>query len=296
MYVCSFSLLMFFFSCLVSLLLPYIEQEADTTSRQLSPMHPPKNNFKQVRQTKVESSNKPLWDIAKILQDFFTQRLGEVAMPSNIFQSAAGKTVLQSPAFMCAHDAFSDGGDRMAPHLVADFTDLSKQIADIIAKNRMQDNEKQPYELIARNADKAAEKAAKKVVKAKKAVAAAAKRLKTATAKTVKSDTNTCAKAKPNKSLVKAQKVANDAQVGLNKANKEAADLSQKAAQAWKKVEKVFVIQSDIIQLWENAIAKMKPSVQCVGDDVEFPTCTQSCKLYFAQCTKCKVDSKCKCA
>ena len=213
-------------------------------------------------------------------------------MPSNIFQSAADKTVLQSPAFMCAHDAFSDGGDRMAPHLVADFTDLSKQIADRIAKYKMQDNEEKPYELIARNADKTAEKAAKKVVKAKKAVAAAAKRLKkTATAKTVKSD----AKAKPNKSLVKAQKDANDAQVRLNKASKEAAELSQKAVQAWKTAEQVFVIQSDIMQLWENAIAKMKPSVDCVGDDVEFPTCTQSCKLYFAQCTKCK-GSKCQCA
>ena len=64
---------------------------------------------------------------------------------------------------------------------------------------------------------------------------------------------------------------------------------------SWKTAEQVFVIQSDIIQLWENAIAKMKPSVDCVGDDVEFPTCTQSCKLYFAQCTKCK-GSKCQCA
>merc|ERR1711907_414600 len=159
-----------------------------------------------------------------------------------------------------------------------------------IAKYKMQDNEEKPYELIARNADKAAEKAAKKVVKAKKAVAAAAKRLKTATAKTEKSD----AKAKPNKLLVKAQKTANDAQIRLNKASMEEAELSQKAVQAWKTAEQVFVIQSDIIQLWENAIAKMKPSVDCVGDDVEFPTCTQSCKLYFAQCTKCKA-SKCQC-
>ena len=32
-----------------------------------------------------------------------------------------------------------------------------------------------------------------------------------------------------------------------------------------KKVEQVFVIQSDIIELWKGAIAKMKPSAKCAG-------------------------------
>ena len=259
----------------------------------MSPVHPPKI-FKKVRQTKVESSNKPLWDIEKTLQEFFTQRLREVAIPSSIPQSIIDKAVLQSPAFMCAHDAFSDGGVRMAPHLVADFTDLSKQIADVIAKYTMRDDEEMPYELIAVNADKASQKAAKKVVKAKKALAAADKKLKAATAKTMKSDASKGAKTKPNKQIVKAQKAVDAAQARLNESSKEAAELSQKTLQAWKKVKKVLVIQSDIIQSWENAIAKMKPSAKCVGDDEELPTCIQGCRLYVAPCTKCK-GSQCQC-
>ena len=264
-------------------------------SRHLCANYPPKN-FKKVRQTKVALSNKPLWDMVQTLREFFTPKLREVAMPLSMLQSVAHKIVLQSPAFMCAHDAFSDGGVRMTPHLVSDFTEVSKELADIIAKRRLQEKQDQTYELIFRNANKAADRAANKVVKAKKAVEAAAKKLDAATAKKVKSDAKANAKVKLDKSLMKGQKSANDAQAKLDKANKEAADLSQKAAQAWKKVEQVLVIQSDIIELWKNAIAKMKPSSKCVGDDVAFPGCIQSCNLYFAECTKCKVGSKCQCA
>ena len=183
---------------------------------------------------------------------------------------------------MCAHDAFNGSGVRLAPHLVADFTDLSKEIADIIAKYRNQDKEeRQRYELVYR-------KAKTKVVRAKKAVAAADKKLKAATAKAVKSGSNAPAKAKQNKSLVKAQKVFVDAQAALAKASKA-------AAEAWKKAEAVIGIQLDIVERWKHAIAKMKPAAVCVGEDVPVPTCTESCELYLAQCAKCK-GSKCQCA
>ena len=278
----------------MTLLLHCIQQETESLDRLLSPSHPLKN-FKQVRQTKVESSNKPLRSIVIILEDFFTRRLRAVAMPSNILQSIPEKTVLLSPMFMCAHDAFSDSGTRLAPQLVADFTDISNQMADIILKYRTGDKEEQSYEFIARNADKTAEKAAKKVVKAEKALAVAAKKFKAATAKAVKSGSSAPAKAKQNKSLVKAQKVVDDAQTALDKASKLAAEASQKAVQACQKAETVRGIQLEIVQRWKSAIAKMKPAAVCVGEDVIIPTCTERCELYLAQCTKCK-GSKCRCA
>ena len=194
------------------------------------------------------------------------------------------KSVLLSTTFECAHDAFSEGGVRMAPHLLADCTDVSKQMADIIAKYKMQDNEQRSYELTARNAEKTAQKAGKKLQKAKKAVAAAAKKL---AAMTSKSDAKEALNAKQNKSLVKAQKVAADAQVAFDKASKAANAASKKATL-------MFNIQSDIIRRWQHAIVNMKPAALCTDDDVALPACTESCQLFLAPCSKCK-DSKCRC-
>ena len=201
-----------------------------------------------------------------------------VAMPANVFQSMPDKSVLLSTTFECAHDAFSEGGVRMAPHLIADFTDVSKQMADIIAKCRMQDNEQRLYELTARNAEKLAQKAGKKLEKATKAVDVATKKLQAASSKS---------NAKQNKLLAKAQKAAANAQVAFDKASK-AADAASK------KVALVFNIQSDIIQRWQHVIVNMKPAALCTGDDVALPACTESCQLFLAPCSKCK-DSKCRC-
>ena len=116
--------------------------------------------------------------MVKSLEEFFTHQLRAVAMPLNILQSVPDKSVLLSTTFMCAHDSFSDSGVQVTPHLVTDCTEVSKQMADILVKHKMQDNEKQSYELIARNAEKAAQKAGKKLAKAKKVVAAATKKVK----------------------------------------------------------------------------------------------------------------------
>ena len=194
------------------------------------------------------------------------------------------KSILLSTTFECAHDAFTEGGVRMAPHLIADCTDASKQMADVIAKYRMQDNEQRSYELTAKNAEKTAQKAGKKVEKAKKAVAAAAKKLAAITSKPGAKQAIT---AKQNKLLAKAQKVAADAQVAFNKASKAANAASKKATL-------MFNIQSDIIQRWQHAIVNMKPAALCTGDDVALPACTESCQLFLAPCSKCK-DSKCRC-
>ena len=138
-------------------------QEHESTGRVLCPFSPPVETFQQVRQTKVDPSNKVLWSIATTLQEFFAHLLRAVAMPSNILQSLPDESMLQSVIFKCAHGPFNDSGTRRAPHLVADFTDVSKEMADIIAKHRMQDNEKQPYELTA-------QKAKEKLAKADKAL------------------------------------------------------------------------------------------------------------------------------
>ena len=90
--------------------------------------------------------------MVKSLQEFFTNQLRAAAMPSSILQSVPDKSVLLSTTFMCAHDTFSDSGVQVTPHLVADCMEFSKQIADIIVKHKMQDNQEPPYELIARNA------------------------------------------------------------------------------------------------------------------------------------------------
>ena len=117
--------------------------------------------------------------MVKSLEEFFTSHFRAVAMPPNILQSLQDQSVLLSTMLMCADDTFSDNGVPVTPHLVADCTEISKQLADIIAKHKMQDNEEQrTYEQIARNAEKAAQKAEKKLAKAKKAAAAAAKKVK----------------------------------------------------------------------------------------------------------------------
>ena len=209
-------------------------------------------------------------------------------MPPNILQSVPDKSVLLSTTFMCAHDTFSDSGVQVTPHLVADCMEFSKQIADIIAKHKMQDSTEQPYELIARNAEKTAQKAEKKLAKAKKAFEVAAKKLKAMTDKAAKPDAKAPAKAKKNNALVKAKKTADKTKIAFDK-------LSKAAAEAWKKAEAVIGIQLDIVEWWKHAIAKMKPAAVCVGEDVAVPTCTESCELYLAQCAKCK-GSKCQCA
>ena len=197
-------------------------------------------------------------------------------MPTNVFQSMPDKSVLLSTTFECAHDAFSEGGVRMAPHLLADCTDVSKQMADVIAKYRMQDNEQRSYEFTALNAEKTAQKAGKKLEKAAKKLAAM----------TSKSDAKGL-NAKQNKLLVKAQKVAADAQVAFDKASKAAKAASKKATL-------MFNIQSDIIRRWQHVIVNMKPAALCTDDDVALPACTESCQLFLAPCSKCK-GSKCRC-
>ena len=272
-----------------------VTQEQKNPDRLLSPIFPPVKTLKQVRQTPVDSSNKALWSIVTILREFFTRQLHVTGMPSNILQSVPDKSVLLATTFMCAHDTFSDSGVQLSPHLVADCTDVSKQLADVIAKHTMQDNEEhRPYELSALNAEKAAQKAAKRLAKAKKAVVAAAKKVKLINEKIVKSGSNAPAKAKQTKLLVKAQKADDDAKISFKKASKAAAEASKKAVDASRKAAVVLNIQSDIIQRWQNAIANMKPAALCTGDDIAFPACTESCQLYLAPCAKGK-GSKSKC-
>ena len=163
----------------------------------------------------------------------------------------------------------------MTPHLVADCTEISKQMADIIVKHKLQDNEKQTYENIVRNAEKAAQKAGKKLAKAKKVAAATAKKVKAINDKTVKSGANTPAKSKQNKSLVKAQKAVDNAQIEFDKLGKAVVEASKKSAM-------VFDIQSDIIQKWQGVITKMKPAGLCVGNALTLPACTESCELHLA--------------
>ena len=220
--------------------------------------------------------------MVKILWEFFTHQLRAVAMPSNILQSVPDKSVLLSTTFMCSHDTFSDSGVQVTPHLVADCTEISKQLADIIAKHNMQDNEtQQPYDLIARNAEKAAQKAGKKLAKAKKAAAAAAKKVK------AKSNANAPAKTKQTKLLAKAQKAVVDAKAAFDKASKA-------ATEACRKISVVSSIQSDIIKRWQGAIAKMKPAAVCVGDAIVIPTCMERCQLHLAPSSK-STSAKGKC-
>lgn len=243
--------------------------------------------IKKVRQTKVDASNKALWKIITTLQEEFTT-LFRAAITSNILQSVPRKSVLLPTTFKCAHDAFSDSGVRMAPHLIADYTAASKQIADIIAKNRMQDTEDRSYELIARNAEKTAQRAKKKWDKAEKTVAVASKKIQaTAATKMGPGAKVSAGNAKQKKLFAKAQKAAADAKAAFNQASKTAADASNKAVVA-------LNIQLDIVQRWQGVIAKMKPAASCTRNDVAFPTHTDNCQLYLAPCAKCK-DSKCKC-
>ena len=251
-----------------------IHQAHGNSCRVVSPVFPPKETLKKVRQTSVDTSNKALWSMVKILQEFFTHQLRAVGMASSILQSVPDKSVLLSTTFMCAHDTFNDSGVQVTPHLVADCTEISKQLADIIAKHNAQDNEEQqPYELIARNAEKAAQKAEKKLTKAKKAVAAAAKKVK------AKSNANAPAKTKQNKLLAKAQKAVVDAQAAFDKANKDASEASKKA-------KVVSGIQSNIIKRWQGGIAKMKPAGVGVGDAIVIPTCMERCQLHLAPSSK----------
>ena len=265
-----------------------IYQDHGNPFRVVSLFVPPKETIKQVLQTRVDTSNEALWSMVKSLQEFFTRQLRAVAMPSNILKSVPDESVLLSTTFMCAHDSFSDRGLQVTPHLVADCTEVSKQMADIIVKYKMQDNEKQPYENIVRNAEKAAQKAGKKLSQAKKVVAAMAKKVKAINDKTVKSGANTPAKLKQNKSLVKAQKAVDNAQIEFDKLSKAAVEASKKSAV-------VFDMQSDIIQKWQGVITKMKPTGLCVGDALTLPACTESCKLHLAPCVKGK-GSKGQCA
>jgi len=224
--------------------------------------------------------------MVKSLQEFFTYQLRAVAMPSKIFESVPDKSVLLSTKFMCAHDTFSDGGVQVTPHLVADCMELSKQIADIIAKHKMQDNKEQPYELIARNAEKTAQKAEKKLAKAKKAFEVAAKKVKAMTDKAAKSDPKAPAKAKKNKALVKAQKTVDKAKIAFDKLSKAAAEASKEAIAASKQAALVLRIHTDIMQKWQGVIAKMKPAAVCVGDAIALPACTESCRLHLTPCAK----------
>ena len=99
--------------------------------------------------------------MVKSLREFFTRQLRAVAMPPNILESVRDKSILVSIAFMCAHDTLSDSGVLVTSHLVADCTELSMQIAEIISKHEMQGDEERPYLLIALNAEKKAQKAEK---------------------------------------------------------------------------------------------------------------------------------------
>ena len=234
----------------------------------------------------MDASNEALWSMVKSLQEFFTYQLRAAAMPSSILQSVPDKSVLLSTKFMCAHDTFSDSGVQVTPHLVADCMEFSKQIADIIAKHKMQDNQEPPYELIARNAEKTAQKAEKKLAKAKKAFEAAAKKVKAMTDKAAKSDAKAPAKAKKNKALVKAQKTADKAKIAFDKLSKAAAEASKEAIAASKNAALVLRIHTDILQKWQGVIAKMKPAAACVGDAIALPACTESCQLHLTPCAK----------
>ena len=229
---------------------------------------PPVETFKQVRQTKVEPNNKVLWPLVTTLQNFFAHLLRKMAMPSNILQKClSDEKILHSLCiFKCAHDTFHDSGARRAPHLVANFTEAIKQMAGVVAKHRMQDSEKQEYELITQSSKK-------QLITAEKAFATASNKIKTVVDKAVECNEKEAVKKKRSKLLVDAQNMAADAKLALNETNKVAAEASKKAAM-------VLDIQTDIIQQLKDTITQMKQAPLFVGDET-LPACIESCEIYL---------------
>ena len=266
-----------------------IQQGHGNSCRIVSVVCPPKDTLKKVRKTGVDTSNEKLWTMVKTLQEFFTRQLRAVAMPSDVLQSVPDKSVLMSITFVCAHDTLVTSAVQVTPHLIADCTEASKQLADVIAKYNRKDKQEQSYELIARNAEKAAKKAEKKLVKAEKVFAEAAKKLEKEKSNSKTKKLLGLGSAKAKKLLAKAQKAADKALAARDKLSKEAAEAFKKYDAASKLAEMALSIQSTIIQKWQGLIAKMKPGTFCVDDATASPACMESCQLHLApakgQCT-----------
>ena len=266
---------------MILLQFPPPQQESESTDQMLSPIFPPVETFQQVRQTKVDPSNKVLWSLVATLHKFFAHLLRKVAMPPNMLQTPSDERILHSLCvFKCAHDPFNDSGVQKAPHLLANFTEAIKKMADVIAKHKMQDSEKQQYELIAQEAKN-------QLVKAEKAFATASNKVKAVIDKTVKCDEKETVKELRSKLLADAQKAAADAKLALNETSKAAAEASTKAAM-------VLDIQADITQRLQDAMTQMKQVASSVDDNEAFPACIASCEIYLAPCAGLKAaDSTC---